>query len=650
MTTIIYHCITSLANICNTVVNAGMKYTYEKHIDENEQIQIEEKNYVTFCKYIETCNEKYYKHKEIYKKIIQVFEGEILEQKSRDAKDEITLIFKIHKRYNKNLVKEMCDNKLKELMETDKYKDTILDFSFFCAYNMFVDISTQTMDTLNKICTLRLESEDDDDFRQKLINDIRLFKKYVLSVNWCIKLNDTEIDYKLLHNFKSISVKKTYIGKKHKMTVYYRYRDLFKKYKHNKDIINYLIDTIPNYYENKKIIKTKKVFKYENTKNITELIMNNKFENNKKLKLTVNLTLNALAVERGKFTEIFYFSQSSYYGLEEKKRKYKICLNYYQNDFIRELCCDESFKTKLKMKFDTLSMHTNYSILCTYMLSIEQENNIKNLTKCFDEYANMLMDCIQDKYKTAIAKFFDDLIDNNKQTDESANPRDAKQMYLDILERINCKPKITEEMNPDNKEMNPKITKETNAEKLTINNVKKYYETEYKPLFEKIDSYSGKKSALKECFNKIHKRTQYFLDKQIGVSAVIADITKITNLKKQIEENKKQIIDDVANTFAKQTDPTLFFDSVQAKNKSFKIVSDQNKQIKEDKKTYKERNKNLPTYNDVVESKINSYIIDKNKDKITNILKDTIQMKNMIIKAENDANKFTSAIEFYIAW
>ncbi|KAM0676954.1 hypothetical protein BDAP_002547 [Binucleata daphniae] len=525
MTTMFYNSVITMAQFYRSIVNTGTNIMSKSYNYLFQQTVSEEKNYVKFCKHIETIEGNNYKQKYLYETIYSVFKNKY-KGECEDGPDDYYTKYLIPKKYKPNEVKETCDNKLKELMKTDEFKDTILDFSFFCAYNMFVDILTQTMDILDEICTLRLKSGNDDDFRRNLIDKFTLLDKFILSVNFILKSDGIEYKHSFLHNFESISVDETSKDNINIMTIRYNYYNKTNQDKISKDNMDVMEKTIPGYYKVNNIVNKNEIYKFENTTNYTDYY-NIEQGQNENLDFAIKVAINALALVRCKLTKINYFSQMSYYGMYEKKDEYGIVFNNYQKELIKNLSRVKDFKKILPLEFDTLSMHTNYSILCTYMLSIEQENNIKYLTTCFDEYANMLMDCIQDKYKTAITKFFNDLIGNNKQTDESAKLIYIKQMCLDTVEEISNNSKITEEINPDTN---------TEAEKLTVNNVKQYYEKKYKSLFDEITIDDKYYSGFKECIKKIDEETKAFLDKQIGMRTVIEDFKKITSLKEEIEK------------------------------------------------------------------------------------------------------------------
>lgn len=595
------------------------------------------KDITEYCNYIEKYETKNQKHYDIFKAVLDAFEDKFFLQDTYGT-DEIKIKYKIPETISTNYVSDLCNKKLNEHIKTEKYKDTELDYRFYCAYNILIDILKKNIDTLIKICVLRDENKDHEDFRHELLKNTALLEEFIFSVNCRGKFYGKLTDYSFLHhNFESIKVEK-YNGE-YTMCILYKFHD-YGKIEIEKESMKILKEKLPLYYKEKNMVNKAEIFEYENAKKFKEYLESNNTKCDDNLNFAIEMVFSAIATKRCLHTKVKFFFEDNYYNKDEK-------LDCKNNSAIMRAQNLENFLSEVNtanvtpIKFDILCMYKNYNIISTYMLSIEQEKNIDLLAFFSDRYITIMLFCIQEKHKTVVTEFFDNLIQKNEQTKDAAKIlelKEAKQICTNMINPFKWPIEITTEMDAT-----------TKIDKYHTYDFLKHYDDDYKLLYEQIEKYILHVDVeISEKVDQMPINTQILLKNHIGKVKFFENIFNIIKLKDEIKINKAKIVDGKVKSFADLTNRTYLMDFAHVKNELEKMMQAQNEHTAEAASTtIKVTSLKVKMHKQVSETYDFSQVSENGKTIITGIINVIIQLNHMIIKAERDAATLIREIEFY---
>ncbi|KAM0676729.1 hypothetical protein BDAP_002739 [Binucleata daphniae] len=167
----------------------------------------------------------------------------------------------------------------------------------------------------------------------------------------------------------------------------------------------------------------------------------------------------------------------------------------------------------------------------------------------------------------------------------------------------------------------------------------KHHNEAYKPIFDKIKHHEKKTNCLAEDIHKTIAKTLKILKNENGEESLFGKILNIISLQENIQEKLESINYDKKNTF----------DSIIILKRNL-IAQTNEIENETDNKEAKKMPKDLKTlaYNAIISSKVAENMIINNKAKIVKIITDTIQLKSMIEKVEQDTFEHIKAIKTYI--
>lgn len=544
------------------------------------------------------------------------------------------------KSYKKIIIHFYYETKEK-LMKTEKYKDLEFDSSLDLAINSFIDNLAFTMDTYKEIIDLRYKYKDNNEFRQTLISKAQLFERFILSINWSLKIMGPKLNISLLHNFQHISVGISKDGLNYEMNIHYNFNNV------DYDDIDYeflesIIDIIPNYYKVKSFKNNQEVFRYENATEFIEYAKTKEIKTKIKQHPEVILTFNIIALIRGAATKINYFTGTDYYRNHERQQ-ITINISELQSSIVVNLFRYKRNPYKIDMKFDALNMHTNYNILCMYMLPTIQKNNIGILNAFSDKYVDMLMLCVQEKYKRVIKQFFDDLICSSQSQAEINIKKleNAKQECINIVNAIKSPVQITKEMDAI-----PKLKIYSEIDFV------KYFENTYGPIYDKIRTYNRYNIVFSNYIHEIEVNTCNLLKKHIGDENFFIEILEIIKLRENIKEiyqkSNSNNNDDVAEYFAELTNTNKFIHMFASDDNLDSFIQNKINQLENPAITNSPPRLQAFAYKRVAQMEGVNDIIRHYKPIVIDVINRSLQLKLMIIEAEQKASELVEAIKTYI--
>ncbi|KAM0677586.1 hypothetical protein BDAP_001913 [Binucleata daphniae] len=618
------------------------------HINERHQPVLDDKNIKKWYTLFQLSHMNNIKHEKLYNEIIKSFlscyflciyrnyyielkflipkikDKEIVKQSCEDEKKE-----QLNDVECTDFVRLFCENKKCELLNKDEFKNLEIDYAFFWAFDTFVETITFTMNTMKKIIKLRLDNEDDEEFREKLIGNEKLFEDYILSLNWIKSFSDDEFTYSLIHNFHSISVDKSFDENYYILCIFYDFHNSELLDKSEQKILEKINKTLPKYYLKIKINTRQDIFDHESTKKFTEYLKSNKIthivKGKDELKSLVRIAFNAVAMFRSKRTKINYMAKTGYY-INYKKESVGLKYISYQRLLTKKLR-KKICKNRKDLEFDVLSMHTTQSIVDICWLSILLENKIKILMSFTNQFLNLLIDCNKKKYKKAMLEFFDDMIDKYKNQQVQVDIKHAKQTCIASLNAIKGLTTKIQDM-----DLVAKLREYEETDFLM------QYKNEYKVIFEQVKMVEILTMHTADHANKIYAETVKLMGFEPKRKAYFQTILTIICLFEKINLSNEKLVDDQLQTYKNLSQHSYFNNYI---NEIEDMISAKTHEAKENViKRTKTPNKLKIIVHHAIANRFLKNIINANKRKIIEIVNDTVLLKSMIIDAEKYAYMF----------
>ncbi|KAM0678368.1 hypothetical protein BDAP_001082 [Binucleata daphniae] len=628
MKTMLYYLMFLQSTIITTNVNPDEYAGRKKNCNEIEQSRMDINKYVAPFTNLSSVKNNNHRYEELYSHIVNSFCNKYCDKpipetgiynQIDDAAKCIHYI-SLPDKFDQNDIKKFCDEKKIEYMKINNIKDEDLDYAFIRAYNIFVNISTFTMDTLKKIHDIRISCEDHSKFRETLNKDAELYEKYILSVNWLAKLCSTNPNVSLLNNFDNLDTTK-YYEEFYKEITANKHIDTAKN--QNKEIVKRTIMCNYDYYS---ITSYDKFYKSESKKQMKEYCECNLVnpKNNKKF-FMVQILFCTIAIDENSSKIIKCVQKSRYYKDIQQSTKF---YRFYEAQNFGSVESYNKENINYEIEFDSLHMHTSLNILNICALSAELNIKIAKLTDLTKQHINEIIICMKDKLKMTMQNFFKNLA---KQENYSNIGLDAvEQCCIDKMNETNVS-----EFDTKNTDIDTGIVQNYNvyfekyledANKPILQYMKKYKE---KFTDSNLDIYNNacetKKNLDQITLNNTNKSIAVLMEVQKKISEMIVLQNKNNEVLKNIADDDDKILESV-------TDSTSIKNLLELVNYMTNIMQEQSKEVKENKTLAEVIKTNKMGYSDQLKT-----FFSKNKKEIINILNYTIQLKGMTIDAEQKA-------------
>ncbi|KAM0678506.1 hypothetical protein BDAP_000908 [Binucleata daphniae] len=487
------------------------------------------------------------------------------------------------------------------------------------------------MNTLKKVFDLRVSTLNIKEFLYCLVNDTKLFEDLVLTINW-IKISlQYNSGHTLVHNIKDVYIEYMPDGTDQFLFILYDYKYHEHK-KYNFEIMAKLQTVLINYYNRKKFGNNREIFENENIQKFHEYIHFYMLDY-KEYDEEVEAAFNAIAFVRGYLTKIPYIAKSSYY--KDAKRYLYLYISTQQWYFLYK---KESefyefndallmFKNIKKNEFKVLHMHTQHNMVCICTLSKLLENEVNYLANFADVYVETMIKSIYEKHLDAITKFFVHLIPKNE----------LLHVFKKIKKCVDAKENCITKIDVIIKYVKQILQKNAQFKILYHKDFEKQLDNAYESIFNEIESCAIRKNRSTFYIHNVKNKTLNMFKEYRLMQETCIKVKEIIKLHEDIKEKMKNIIDDNDHTFLEITDRINFSDC----SKHMDVY---------DPTLQAHSPLSLTSLSHIAAASSNqvSAIISANKHTFTDIMTSTIQLKSMIIEAQNNAFELTNNLLTYI--
>ncbi|KAM0679277.1 hypothetical protein BDAP_000144 [Binucleata daphniae] len=307
-------------------------------------------------------------YSEIYRNIVQKFVEDYIVRLSPNFSPPLRLLYKIPNNYEPNNISKLCD-------EIEKmYKNVSRDKYYHFYTKLFVESAQFSLNIIKKVFELHQKTKKDiAECRKALEANPTLFDDFIISINWLNSLLDSDYEMCLLYNYDHLHA--YYENQNNNIRFSYQYR-FNPSFTEEESTITNIVKYTQQYYKENDFTSNKKIMENENIQKIREWVdSNNDIEDKFWYKILMKVAIDHIKLYRSMQTEINYLSKPNYTNSNRRiKQKYNI--TYKQMEFIEKLQLDTIVKDIYNLKFNTMHMHTEETIMEGIALITTFDENI----------------------------------------------------------------------------------------------------------------------------------------------------------------------------------------------------------------------------------------------------------------------------------
>ncbi|KAM0678953.1 hypothetical protein BDAP_000139 [Binucleata daphniae] len=349
-----------------------------------------------FCMLAEQIINDNNAHIEIYRNMVQKFVKKYIVCLRVNCSLPIQFLYKLPINYEPDDITKLC-NEIKKT-NTNIYSDKYYHFYT----KLFIESAQFSLRTIKKVFELhQIVNSDTKECRKALVSNPALFDDFIISINWLNSLLDDNYEICLTYNYCHFQ---TY-HERSSNNIQFSYQYGFTPYvtdDHN--VITNLVKYIQQYYKENDFTSNKKICENESIQKINEWVdSNNDIQNKEYFKTLMEVAIGHINLYRSTQTEINYLSKP-YYATNEKEKKRKYNITDSQKELIEKLQLDTIAKDIYNLKFNTMHMHTEQTIMEGIALITTFEENINRLIAFTKHINQFLLNNTKEKLKNTIQK------------------------------------------------------------------------------------------------------------------------------------------------------------------------------------------------------------------------------------------------------
>ncbi|KAM0678949.1 hypothetical protein BDAP_000326 [Binucleata daphniae] len=368
------------------------------NIENNENVtpDINTHDKDNFCTLAEQIINNNNAHIEIYQNTVQKFVKKYIVRLSPKFNPPLRWLYKLHINYETDDITKLCNEieKTHTNINSDKY------YHFYT--KLFIESAQFSLRTIKTVFELHQKyNENNAECRKALEANPALFDDFIISINWLNSLIDDNYEICLTYNYHNLNTynesRSNHLQYKYQYCINLRFEDV-------QNIITNLVKCIQQYYKENDFTSNKKICENESIQKIKEWVDNNNDVQNKEwYKRLMKVAIDHINLYRSTQTEINYLSKP-YYATNKKEKKRKYNITDIRKELIEKLQLDTIVKDIYNLKFNTMRMYTEQTIMEAIALITTFEENINRLIAFTKHINQFLLNNTKEKLKTAIQK------------------------------------------------------------------------------------------------------------------------------------------------------------------------------------------------------------------------------------------------------